>query len=81
MTATTSYTTKELDAAATFLARMAPFLAEGRSFEQAGRAVLDRDAQLVAAALRNGDDRNGDVAQALRAELARQVWVAARKPA
>ena len=39
------------DAEKTFALRMLPHLAAGMSFEAAGRAVLEDDARLVAAAL------------------------------
>jgi hypothetical protein len=46
----TRYTESGIKAGAAFLARMLPFITEGMSLEQAGKAVLARDEQLMDAA-------------------------------
>lgn len=40
------YTNSDVKAGAAFIARMLPFLADGLTWEDAGKAVLQRDAAL-----------------------------------
>lgn len=53
------YTETQIKDGAAFMARMVPFLVEGMTFEQAGRAVIKRDEELFEAAQSNQDLRAG----------------------
>ena len=57
-----------------FFNRMIPFIIEGKSFEEAGRAVLDRDIGLFAAAV--SESATGE---AIRKGLAAEVYHSIRK--
>lgn len=67
---------KELKQAAIILARMLPLMAQGMTFEQAGRAVLQRDQEIAAQIL--ADTEQG---AAIRKEMARKVYAEVRAAA
>lgn len=56
-----------------FLQRMMPHLLRGMAFEDAGKAVLNRDRELAQIAM-----EESEAGQTLRAELARQVYQTVR---
>lgn len=55
----TQYTETQIKDGADFIARMVPYLVEGMTFEQAGKAVLQRDEELFESAQNNQDLRSG----------------------
>jgi hypothetical protein len=59
----------EMEEAVTFMARLIPFMVDGKSFEEAGRAVLEQDRKLMEIATSNSDE--GDH---IRKELAAEVY-------
>jgi hypothetical protein len=67
--------TNSIDAhqAATFMARMIPFLATGLSFEDAGKAVLARDRELMNSTLAATEE-----GAAIRRSLAEGVYSSVR---
>lgn len=60
----------------TFLNRMVPHVLAGKSFEEAGRAVLADDERLWLAST-----EKSEIGQAIRAELASEVYQRIRKAA
>jgi hypothetical protein len=70
------YTKKQIADAATLIQRMQPLMLAGMSFEDAGRAVLKRDEQLVL--ISDADDEKGT---AIRDHLSAKVYDALKRKA
>ena len=71
---TTTYTEQEIKEGARLLARMLPLILIGSTMENAGRAVLQRDRELM-----NRTLADNDLGVALRKRLAKEVYERVRE--
>ena len=67
------YSAEDLQAAATFMARMLPAMLEGATPEEAGKAVLARDQEIMDLTLADTDE-----GAEIRAALAKGIYAAVR---